>query len=50
MTMFLHALLKRKVFADILMMAFLVGGVISAASIRQELMPQQNERFVQVDR
>ena len=44
-----HGLLKRRVLANILMMVFLLGGVLSAASIRQELMPQMAERVVQVE-
>jgi multidrug efflux pump subunit AcrB len=49
MKVFLRLLLKRKVFANTLMALFLLGGLVSALFIRQELMPQRAERFVQVE-
>ena len=36
MNAYLHALLKRKVFANVLMGVFLAGGLLSAMNIRQE--------------
>ncbi len=48
MNTFLYALLQRRVFANALMGIFLVGGLLSAATIRQELMPDQKERRVEV--
>jgi multidrug efflux pump subunit AcrB len=44
----LRPLVKRKVFANALMVIFLLGGVIGAATIRQELLPAQAQRAVQV--
>jgi multidrug efflux pump subunit AcrB len=44
----LRPLVRRKVFANALMVILLLGGMISAATIRQELMPVQEERAVQV--
>jgi multidrug efflux pump subunit AcrB len=48
MTNFLRSLLQRKVFANVLMALFLLGGLYSAASIRQELMPGIEDRSVEV--
>jgi multidrug efflux pump subunit AcrB len=44
----LRPLVKRKVFANALMVLLLLGGVMGAATIRQELMPAQAERAVAV--
>ncbi|MDY6987318.1 MAG: efflux RND transporter permease subunit [Thermodesulfobacteriota bacterium] len=41
-------LLKRTVFANALMVVFLLGGLLSAMSIRQELLPDREERCVEV--
>lgn len=48
MNTFLRSMLKRTVFANVLMVVFLLGGLLSALSIRQELIPDQEERSVQV--
>ncbi|MDY6951304.1 MAG: efflux RND transporter permease subunit, partial [Thermodesulfobacteriota bacterium] len=48
MNSFLRWLLKRKVFANALMVVFLLGGLFSAMSIRQELLPDREERSVEV--
>ncbi len=48
MNSLLHALLKRKVFANVLMGVCLVGGLLSAMNIRQELLPDREARCIQV--
>lgn len=48
MTAFLHHLLQRKVIANALMVIFLLGGLYSGTTIRQELMPVRAEGQVQV--
>ena len=48
MTNFLRSLLQRKVFANVLMALFLIGGLYSATSIRQELIPGIEDRSVEV--
>ena len=49
MNAFLRYLLKRRVFANVLMGVFLAGGVFSAMTIRQEFLPDREARRVQVD-
>ncbi|MGD9161462.1 MAG: efflux RND transporter permease subunit, partial [Desulfobacteraceae bacterium] len=48
MSTFLHSLLKRKVFANSIMLMFLAGGLISSMVIRQELFPEMEEREIQI--
>jgi multidrug efflux pump subunit AcrB len=45
---FLNLLLKRTAFANVLMILFLLGGLFIAGSIKQELMPDMEERIVEV--
>ncbi len=48
MDVFFKALLRRSVFANAIMVLLMVGGLISALSIRQELWPVQEDRCVEV--
>ena len=48
MSAFFHALLQRTVSANVIMAIFLIGGLLSAVSIRQELMPAREKRSVEV--
>jgi multidrug efflux pump subunit AcrB len=48
MKTFLFLLVQRKVFANVIMVIFLLGGLYSAVSIRQELLPAREERSVEV--
>ena len=46
---FFRSLLKRRAFANLLMAAFLAGGLTSASTIRQELLPDREARLVRVE-
>ena len=48
MNRFLTALLRRRVVANILMGVFILGGILSAQSIRQEYLPSRATKAVQV--
>jgi len=48
MNRFLRSLLNRKVFANTFMVMFLLGGMISAMFIRQELLPDQEAHKVEI--
>jgi len=48
MNTFLHSLLNRTVFANAIMVTFLIGGLFSAIFIRQELLPDQEAHKVEV--
>jgi multidrug efflux pump subunit AcrB len=48
MNRFLRSLLNRKVFANTFMVMFLLGGMISAMFIRQELLPDQKAHKVEI--
>lgn len=48
MSAILRSLLKRKVFANVLMGVFLAGGLLSAMTIRQEFLPDREARRVEV--
>ena len=48
MTSFLNFILKRTAFANTIMVVIMIGGVLSAMTIRQELMPAQETRMVEL--
>ena len=48
MNAFISSLLRRKVFANTIMIVFIVGGVLSALSIKQELLPDREEPFIEI--
>lgn len=48
MDKFFKALIQRKVIANILILVFVLGGLVSAQSIRQEFLPDRESRSVQV--
>ena len=48
MTGFLQKVLQHRVIADIIMGLFIVGGLVSAQSIRQEMLPKREARAVEV--
>lgn len=49
MSSFLGSLLKRRVFANVLMGVILAGGLLGAATIRQELLPNREARRIRVE-
>ncbi len=48
MTALFRSLLQRNVFANVLMAVFLLGGLFSALSIRQELLPDRKAQHIEV--
>lgn len=49
MNTFFYGLLKRRVFANSLILVFLVGGLISSMFIRQELLPEMEDREIDIE-
>jgi multidrug efflux pump subunit AcrB len=47
-TGFFRFMIQRRAFVAVLMAVFLLGGLFRATSIRQELMPDRNERYVEI--